>query len=130
MQDKDTVLRSDIWSRIGVLTITVLLLSVLMLTPVRTLLNSIPFFWSVIYPILTLFALYVLINTLHVRQNGIEILKWVLFFVSTASMTVAYFSKIPGFFSVGRILAIIYIVLELTTFTLDIFTPYVEKTNQ
>lgn len=101
------------WGRYVSLALGLLLLAALLLTPVRAWLNQIPNFWPIVYPLLTLFAGYLVVSSLRAKEGFLATVKWGVLFVSALCATIYAFGAGRGFFTVARWSAILYIVAEV-----------------
>ena len=118
--DKVDSENTGFWSRYSVIAAAVVILVVIMLPPVKRWLNSIPHLWTVLYPLLSVFSLYVLIKVIQGKEGLITIIKWSLLLISALAMTVAVLGLGAAFFTVGETLAVVFIILELVTFIYDV----------
>ncbi len=106
-------------AKYAVIIAAILVLVGLMLPPVKMWLNAIPYLWTVLYPLLSLYSLYVLIRVIQAKDSLITIVKWGILLVSAAAMTAAVLGLGATFYTVGRTAAVIFIILELGTFLHD-----------
>ncbi len=118
-QNTDDGEQAGFWGKYGVIFAALVILVGLMLPPVKSWLNAIPYLWNIVYPLLTLFALFVLIKVVQLKDGPVTLFKWVLLLIAAAAMTVAKFGWGAVFFTIGRTVAVIFIVLELGTFLYD-----------
>lgn len=107
------------WAKYGVILAAVLVLLGLILTPVKRWLNSIPYLWMILYPLLSLFSLYVLVCAIQAKESLITLIKWGILLIAAVAMAAAAFSMGAVFYSVGRTAAVIFIIVELGTFVYD-----------
>ncbi|MDF1514679.1 MAG: hypothetical protein P1S60_12800 [Anaerolineae bacterium] len=115
----EDIQHNDSWN-IGMLLIAGLALIILMLPPVKSWLNSIPNLWKGLYPLLTVFAVYILYNVIVKKEGTLNTIKWSGFLLSAAAMTIAVYGLGPVFFVVGRISAYFFIVIELGSIIIGI----------
>ncbi len=111
--------KEGLWIRFRVIIVAAVVFIGLMLPPVKKWLNAIPYLWTVFYPLLSLFSLYILIKVIQGKEGPVTYIKWSLLLVSALSMTVAKFGLGSVFFTLGRTLAVVFIIVELVTFLYD-----------
>jgi hypothetical protein len=107
---------SGFWSKYAVIIFTVAILVVITLSPVKRWLNSIPYLWIILYPLLSIFSLYLFIKSIQSNDEAIVIIKWGLLVISAILMTLAVLGVGSVLFTVGKILAVLFIILELGTY--------------
>ena len=104
------------WMKYRIFIIAVIVMIGFMLPPVKKVLNTVPYLWEVLYPLLALFSLYVLIQVIQAKEGIINTIKWALLLVASAFMALAVFDVGSVFYTLGRTTAIIFIVMEMGTF--------------
>jgi hypothetical protein len=115
--------KAGYWNNYAVIIAAVAILIGLMLPPVKRWLNAVPYLWTIVYPLLTLFAFFVFVKVIQDKEDKVTILKWGVLLFSALAMTVAKFGLGAPFFTIGRTLAIIFIIVELGTFIYDFIRP-------
>jgi hypothetical protein len=118
MRSPETVGRS-----IMVVVLGLALLAAVLLTPIKGWLNQIPHLWEVLYPLLALFAAYLVVRTAAAREGWISILKWGVFCLSALSASLYVLADVSRtFFTLGRWGAIVFIIVEVIhTVAQDVF---------
>ena len=106
---------SDIapWGRFISLALGLLILVVLFLTPLKAWLNQIPNFWPIVYPLLSLFAGYLVISSLRAKEGTVATVKWAVLFASALCATAYAWGAGRTFFTVARWSAVLFIVAEV-----------------
>jgi hypothetical protein len=106
---------SDIapWVRFISLALGLLVLALLLLTPLKAWLNQIPNFWQFVYPLLALFAGYLVIGSLRAKEGAVMTAKWAVLFASALCATAHAWGAGATFFTVARWSAILFIVAEV-----------------
>ncbi|MCJ7550576.1 MAG: hypothetical protein MUQ30_12955 [Anaerolineae bacterium] len=100
-------------ARLISLVLGLLILVVLFLTPVKAWLNQIPNFWQFVYPLLTIFAGYLVICSLRAKEGVLTTAKWAVLFGSALCATAHAWGAGRTFFTVARWSAILFIVAEV-----------------
>jgi hypothetical protein len=109
----------SVWRQFGIIIIAALVLVAIMLRPVKTWLNSIPFLWIVLYPLLSIFSLYVFIRIIQGNEGIVAIIKWAILLLSAVAMTLAVLNLGAVFYTIGKVAAVLFIILELGTLLID-----------
>jgi len=106
---------SDIapWGRFISLALGLLILVVLFLTPLKAWLNQIPNFRPIVYPLLSLFAGYLVISSLRAKEGTVATVKWAVLFASALCATAYAWGAGRTFFTVARWSAVLFIVAEV-----------------
>jgi hypothetical protein len=99
--------------RFIVLVAGLIIMALLLLPPVRSALNRIPYLWHVAYPALTLIAGYLVGSAVLTREPVLVIVKWALLLVGAAAITVYTYGGPSLLFAVGRWSAILFILAEV-----------------
>ena len=86
---------------------------ILFLTPLKAWLNQIPNFWRLVYPLLALFAGYLVIGSLRAKEGAVTTAKWAVLFASALCATAYAWGAGGTFFRVARWSAILFIVAEV-----------------
>ena len=101
------------WVRFISLALGLLILVVLLLTPLKAWLNQISNFWPIVYPLLALFAGYLVIGSLRAKEGTVTTAKWAVLFASALCATAYAWGAGTIFFTVARWSAILFIVTEV-----------------
>lgn len=101
------------WVRFVSLFLGLLVLVLLLLTPLKAWLNQIPHFWQIAYPLLSLFAGYLVVCALREKETAVVTIKWVVLLSAALCASVYAWGAGHPFFTVARWLAILYIVAEV-----------------
>lgn len=101
------------WARFISLALGLLILVVLFLTPLKAWLNQIPNFWQFVYPLLTIFAGYLVICSLRAKEGVLTTAKWAVLFASALCATAYAWGAGRTFFTVARWSALLFIVAEV-----------------
>ncbi|MCD6286456.1 MAG: hypothetical protein J7M39_11150 [Anaerolineae bacterium] len=106
---------SDVAPRVRFISLALglLVLALLLLTPVKAWLNQIPNFWQFVYPLLTLFAAYLVIGSLRTKEGAATTAKWAVLFASALCATAYAWGAGRAFFTVARWSAVLFIVAEV-----------------
>jgi hypothetical protein len=105
--------------RFVVLAVGFVILLLLLLPPVRGMLNQVPYLWEVLYPVLTVLAGYLVVSAVQAAEPFLSVLTGVLLLVAAASMTGYTYGAAPLFFTVGRWSALLFIVAEVVHLVID-----------
>ncbi|HHE70758.1 MAG TPA: hypothetical protein ENL34_00565 [Chloroflexi bacterium] len=100
------------FKQVGMVLLGVALAAIVALSPVRSWLASIPHFWEVFYPALTVAAVALLVDAVRPPSSGLEIVTWGLFLLSAVSATVHAFWGGLIFFKIARWGAVGFIVAQ------------------
>jgi hypothetical protein len=100
-------------SRLVVLAVGFIILMLLLLPPVRGLLNRVPYIWDVLYPLLMVFAGYLVVTAALACEPILSVMKWVLLLVAAACMTGYVYAGAPIFFTVGQWSAMLFMAAEV-----------------
>ena len=111
--------QAGFWAKYGAILGGVLVLIGFLLPPVKRWLNAIPYLWHVLYPLLSLFSLYIIMRAIKTKESVITGIKWCILLVSAVAMTAATYGLGTGLYWVGRTSAIVFIIVELATFIVD-----------
>jgi len=101
------------WVRFISLALGLLVLALLLLTPLKAWLNQIPNFWQFVYPLLALFAGYLVICSLRAKEGAVTMAKWAVLFASALCATAYAWGAGSTFFTVARWSAVLFIVAEV-----------------
>jgi hypothetical protein len=101
------------WVRFISLALGLVVLALLLLTPLKAWLNQIPNFWQFVYPLLSLFAGYLVIDSLRANEGAVTTAKWAVLFASALCATAYALGAGSTFFTVARWSAILFIVAEV-----------------
>ncbi len=97
-----------------IILVGLLLLAVILLTPVKGWLNRIPYIWHVLYPLLTLFAGYLVVSATQSGEDPLAIGKWAILFIAAACASIhVLFDVSRIFFTLSRAGAIVFIAAEV-----------------
>jgi hypothetical protein len=99
--------------RFGVLAAGLIILLLLLLPPVKGLLNSIPYLWAVLYPLLTALSVYAVATAIRAREPLLFVAKPIVLLLAAACMTAYFYGAAPIFFTVGRWSALLFIAAEV-----------------
>lgn len=99
--------------RLVVLAVGFIILMLLLLPPVKGLLNRVPYIWNVVYPLLAVFAGYLIVSAALAREPILPVMKWVLLLVAAASMTGYVYAGAPILFTVGQWSAMLFMAAEV-----------------
>jgi len=108
-QSSDAALRGRLIS----LAVGLLIPVILFLTPLKAWLNQIPYLWQFVYPLLSLFAGYLVIGSLRAREGAVTTAKWAVLSASALCATAHAWGAGGTFFTVARWSAILFIVAEV-----------------
>jgi hypothetical protein len=97
------------WRRFLPLTLGLVILSILLLTPMKRWLNQIPYLWEVLYPLLTLFAGYLVVDAVRNREEPGIIATWSLLFLATLSALLFTYTGDRLFYTFSRWGAFIFV---------------------
>ena len=95
------------------LALGLLVMALLLLTPLKAWLNQIPYLWRIVYPLLSLFAGYLVNRSLREKEGLLATAKWAVFFASALCATANTWGAGRIFFTVARWSAILFIVAEV-----------------
>lgn len=96
-----------------VLAAGLVILIFLLLPAVRGWLSRIPFIWEVLYPLLTVFAGYLVVSSIRAGESVAVVIKWGLLLVGALGVTIYTYGGAAMFFTVGRWSAILFIAAEV-----------------
>jgi hypothetical protein len=96
-----------------------MILLLLLLPPVKALLNSIPYLWEMLYPLLTALAVYAVATAVRAREPLLSVAKLTLLLLAAACMTAYFYGAAPIFFTVGRWSALLFIAAEVVHLVVD-----------
>ncbi|MGC9348445.1 MAG: hypothetical protein ACP5JG_09935 [Anaerolineae bacterium] len=99
--------------RIGAVVVGLALMAVFLSPTVKGWLNRIPNFWRVFYPLLTLFAGYLLVSAIFAGDGVVAAVKWLILVLAALSATAFVYGAPRIFFTIGRTGAIVFIVVEV-----------------
>lgn len=113
MADNQQPTEPSIWRRFLPLIVGLAVLLALFLTPLRQWLNQIPYLWHVLYPLLTLFGAYLVMDSVRRREEGGIIAKWVILLVAALSATLHIYGAGRFFYTLSRWGALFFVVAEI-----------------
>ena len=98
---------------IGMAALWVLIVIVFLLPPVKRWFNATPYLLEVLYPLLTLFSLYLLYQAYRDKAGTFVLFKWALLLIATASSVLAVYGAGAIFYTIRLVSAEVFIVLEI-----------------
>ena len=111
-----------------IILVGLLLLAVILLTPVKGWLNQIPYIWHVLYPLLTLFAGYLVVSATQSSENPLAIGKWAILLIAAACASIHVLFDVPRiFFTLSRAGAIVFIAAEVAHSLLESLADGVDQ---
>jgi hypothetical protein len=99
--------------RIGAVLLGFALMAVFLSPTVKGWLNRIPNFWRIFYPLLTLFSGYLLVSAVVAGDGVVAAIKWLILVIAVLGATAFVYGAPRVFFTVGRVGAIVFIVVEV-----------------
>jgi hypothetical protein len=84
-----------------------------LLPPVKQWLNAEPVRLRVIYALMTLFCLYGLIQAYRERSSTFALVRWAVILLAVGSSVLAVFGVGQIFFTISKVCAIAFIVMEI-----------------
>ena len=105
--------RSGLMGGIGAVVLALLIVIVFLLPPVKQWFNQTPYLFEVLYPLLTLFSIYLLYQAYRAKAGTFVLFKWALLLVAAASSVLAVYGAGALFYTVRLVSAEVFIVLEI-----------------
>ncbi|MGC9395087.1 MAG: hypothetical protein ACP5J4_09545 [Anaerolineae bacterium] len=113
MVDQRKERRSGLIRGVGMAVLWMLVVMVFLLPPVKRWFNETPYLLEVLYPLLTLFSLYLLYQAYRAKAGTFVLFKWALLLIATASSVLAVYGAGAGFYTIRSVSAQVFIVLEV-----------------
>ena len=113
MVDQREKQRSGLVRSIGMAALWVLVVIIFLLPPVKRWFNETPYLLEVLYPLLTLFSLYLLYQAYRAKAGTFVLFKWALLLIATASSALAVYGAGTVFYTIRSVSAEVFIVLQI-----------------
>ena len=113
--------RSGLVRGIGTAALWLLVVIVFLLPPVKRWFNEMPYLLEVLYPLLTLFSLYLLYQAYRDKAGTFMLFKWALLLVATTSAALAVYGAGAIFHTIRLVSAEVFIVLQIGQILVESF---------
>jgi hypothetical protein len=113
MVDQRKERRSGLIRGAGMAVLWGLIVIVFLLPPVKQWFNETPYLLEILYPLLTLFSLYLLYQAYRDKAGTFVLFKWALLLIATASSVLAVYGAGAVFHTIRLVSAEVFIVLQI-----------------
>ena len=113
MVDQREGRRSGMLRGIGAAVLGVGIVIIFLLPPVKQWFNETPYLLEVLYPLLTVFSLYLVYQAYRAKAGSFVLFKWALLLVAALSSTLAVYGAGAIFYTIRQVSAEVFIVLQI-----------------
>jgi FtsH-binding integral membrane protein len=113
MVDQREERRSGVMRGIGAAALGLVIVVIFLLPPVKRWFNETPYLLEILYPLLTLFSLYLLYQAYRAKAGTFALFKWALLLVAALSSMLAVYGAGAIFYTIRLVSAEVFIVLQI-----------------